>query len=132
MSLVVVDTNILVSALWSREGTPSKIVKMILEKQLTPCHDYRIMSEYKQVMFRPRFHFNPADVGDLLGLFQKNGISVIAEPTDVCFADETDRKFYEVAKACNAVLITGNKKHYPNEPFIKTAAQFLAAHDSGL
>ena len=29
--------------------------------------------------------------------------------------DESDRKFYEVAKFCHAPLITGNIKHFPDE-----------------
>jgi hypothetical protein len=36
--------------------------------------------------------------------------------------------FYEAAKECGAILITGNIRHYPAEPFIKTAAEFLAEH----
>lgn len=44
-----------------------------------------------------------------------NGISVIPdEIKDVSFErDETDRKFYEVALFCNAILVTGNLAHYP-------------------
>ena len=126
MTLVVLDTNILVSSLWSKGGAPSRIVKMVLEKQITPCHDHRIMSEYRRVLLRPKFHFNPLDVDDVLSFLQKNGISVIAQSTGVFFSDETDLKFYEVAKTCSALLITGNRKHYPDESFIVTARQFLA------
>jgi predicted nucleic acid-binding protein len=39
--------------------------------------------------------------------------------------DETDRKFFDVAKACEAVLITGNRKHYPQDPLIITPAEFV-------
>jgi hypothetical protein len=38
--------------------------------------------------------------------------------------------FYEVARECNATLITGNKRHYPDAPFIKTAAEFLTEYDN--
>jgi hypothetical protein len=43
--------------------------------------------------------------------------------------DETDRKFYDVASACGALLITGNLKHYPSEPFIISPAGFLAGYE---
>jgi len=36
-----------------------------------------------------------------------------------------DRKFYDVAKASHACLITGNIRHFPKEPFILTPAGFL-------
>jgi hypothetical protein len=38
--------------------------------------------------------------------------------------DESDRKFYDAAKACHAILITGNQKHFPKENFIVSPAEF--------
>ena len=125
MTLVVLDTNILVSSLWSNNGAPARVVQKVLEKQVTICHDYRIINEYKQVLTRPKFGFDPSDIRDLLDFIQRSGLSIIAEPIDVFFADESDRKFYEVAKTMGALLITGNTKHYPNEPFIITPANFI-------
>jgi hypothetical protein len=43
---------------------------------------------------------------------------------------QTDRKFYDVAKATDAILITGNTKHYPNEPFVLTPAAFVQRYYS--
>jgi hypothetical protein len=39
--------------------------------------------------------------------------------------DESDRVFYDVAKTAGAYLITGNTKHFPQEPFILTPAEFV-------
>ena len=44
--------------------------------------------------------------------------------------DADDRIFYDAAKDNEAFLITGNTKHYPDEPFILTPAQFLEKFDS--
>ena len=123
--LVVLDTDILVSSLWNKEGAPAKIVGMILERKLTPCHDFRILSEYRQVLRRPKFNFIPSDADDLIDFIRNSGVSIAAAPSGVRFADESDRKFYEVAKSLNAVLITGNNKHFPAEPFIMTPAGFI-------
>lgn len=123
--LVVLDTNILVSSLWTKEGAPAKIIKMILDRQLIPCHDFRIISEYRQVLRRPKFDFIPSDADDLIDFIRNSGVSVVAAPDGARFADESDRKFYEVAKSLNAILITGNIKHYPTEPFIMTPADFI-------
>ena len=125
MIIVVLDTNILVSSLWSNNSAPARVVQKVLEKQITICHDYRIINEYKQVLARPKFGFEPSDIRDLLDFIQRSGLSIIAEPVDAFFADESDSKFYEVAKMMGAFLITGNTKHYPNEPFIKTPASFI-------
>ena len=47
--------------------------------------------------------------------------------------DESDRKFYDAAKFCNAYLLTGNKKHYPKDPLVLSPAEFLVlAERSGI
>jgi len=38
--------------------------------------------------------------------------------------DESDRIFYDAAKAVNAYLVTGNQKHYPENTQIVTPARF--------
>ena len=45
--------------------------------------------------------------------------------SDIPMIDETDRIFYDTAKAAGATLITGNIKHYPAEPFIMLPADFI-------
>lgn len=40
------------------------------------------------------------------------------------FAAEADKKFYEAAKFCGAVLVTGNVKHFPEDPSVMSAADF--------
>lgn len=123
--LVVIDTNILVSSLWSRNGAPARVVGMVLSGQLIPCYDHRVMLEYRQVLERPKFRFRPAEINALLDWFKQTGRSVVPAPIDIPFVDEADRKFYEVAKYCGAVLITGNLKHFPVEDMVMSAPDFL-------
>lgn len=123
--LVVVDTNILVSALWSRNGAPARAISLVLSGQLTPCYDYRIMLEYRQVLQRPKFRFRPNEINALLDWFKQSGRSVVPAPVDIPFVDEADRKFYEVTKYCGAVLITGNLKHFPNDDAVMSVSDFL-------
>jgi len=40
-------------------------------------------------------------------------------------SDESDRVFYDTAKTIGAILVTGNIKHYPDEPLIMTPAVFM-------
>ena len=123
--LVVIDTNILVSALWSRSGAPARAVGLVLSGHLIPCYDHRIMLEYRQVLQRPKFRFRPSEINALLDWFKQTGRSVIPAPVDISFVDEADRKFYEVARYCGAVLITGNLKHFPNDDAVMSVSDFL-------
>lgn len=124
---VVIDTNILVSAIWSPGRTASEILQEVFSGTLTACYDSRILEEYDRVLHYKKFGFNEWEINDVLEPLIKNGIAVIAPPIrDVSFErDEEDRKFYEVAKFCRAVLITGNLKHFPEDPDILTPADFL-------
>ena len=123
--LVVIDTNILVSSLWSKSGAPAKVMSAVIGGRLVPCYDYRILCEYRDVLSRPKFNFLPNEINALLDFVKHTGRSVIAEPLDDKFTDEADKKFYEVAKYCGAILITGNIKHFPRDDSVMTANDFL-------
>lgn len=125
---VVIDTNILVSALWSKNGAPARIISMVINGTLVPCYDYRIFSEYREVLRRPKFGFSDGEIHSLLDWFESSGRSVVVDPVEDPFVDEADRKFYEVAKFCQAKLITGNVKHFPSDPLVVTVAEFLNAY----
>jgi putative PIN family toxin of toxin-antitoxin system len=124
---VVLDTNVLVSALWTPSGNPSTIVSLMLSGKITPCFDYRILAEYHAVLNRPKLSFSNNDVNKLLTEIENCGVSVVVKPSDIPMTDETDRKFFDVAKACEAIVITGNKKHYPQDPLVMTPAEFIAS-----
>lgn len=122
---VVLDTNVLVSALWSSDSKPGYIVNAVIAGRFTACYDYRILDEYERVLRRAKFGFLPWEVDYLLEPIVRGGLSVVPEPLiDIPFADESDRKFLEVARCCDAVLITGNMKHYPQDAQIMTVAEF--------
>jgi len=128
---VVVDTNILVSALWTASGNPRKILDMVGRNEIKPCYDYRIIAEYEDVLSRPRFLFSAKDINGMLNRIKSKGFCTIAQKSTQNFVDETDRAFYEVAVSCDAYLITGNIKHYPDEPFVMTPAEFIRIFASG-
>jgi len=124
---VVIDTNILVSALWSEQGKPAMILTLIINDLLIPCFNAEIVQEYTGVLSRPHlsFHFKKARVDVIINKIKADGLSVVVKPSSIAFVDESDRAFYDVAKASGAYLITGNSKHYPDEPFILSPSQFL-------
>ena len=126
--LVVIDTNVLVSALWSKNGAPAKIISLVLQGKLIPCYDYRILSEYTTVLARPKFGFTDGEINALLDWIEIYGRSILADPLEDIFIDESDKKFYEVAKYGNAILVTGNLKHFPNDVQVMSVSDFLVKY----
>jgi putative PIN family toxin of toxin-antitoxin system len=125
MIFAVLDTNILVSALWSHDGNPARITHMISDGEIVPCYCEDILKEYKAVLSRPRLSFPQHQTDALINNIEKYGKAVVHNKSCVPFTDESDRIFYDVARESQAILITGNIKHYPSEPFIMTPAEFL-------
>ena len=125
MLKVVLDTNVLVSALWTPEGNCSVIAGLVFTDKLIPCFDHRILNEYRAVLSRPRLSFSLGQTEQFLREITGRGLLVTVSPSTFPLPDEGDRKFYDVAKFCEAFLITGNTRHYPEEPMIMTPAQFL-------
>ena len=127
MTRVVLDTNVLVSALWTPVGNCSAIISLVLTDRIVPCFDHRIIAEYRAVLSRPRLAFPRGQTEEFLKEIADRGLMVkITSPSTVPMADEADRKFYDIAGACKAFLITGNARHYPKNPLVMTPAQFIS------
>ena len=125
MIKVVLDTNILVSALWTHIGNPSKIVDMFFTDKIYVYYNLKIMEEYQDVLTRPKLNFPSEKISWLLNRIKEKGILINAEKSTISMIDETDRKFYDTAKTAGAILITGNIKHYSGESFIVSPADFI-------
>jgi len=125
MDNLVLDTNILVSALWSLNGNSAKIVELVLYGEANIYFTNSICEEYKNVLSRPKFNFKQEYKQPLLnGLFECGNL-INVEPSKIILPDESDRKFYDTAKATNSFLITGNKKHFPKENTIISPVEYL-------
>ena len=110
---VVIDTNVLVSALLKPHSKPATILNMVIAGQIVPCFDARIFNEYERVLVREKFGFDPLLVEIFLRYLKQQGIFVTPKPLDAKFPDPYDLPFYEVAVSADAIIITGNKKHFP-------------------
>lgn len=110
---IVMDTNILVSALITPFGNAARILDMVLLGELQVLHDDRILSEYSEVLLRPNFSFEERDVDDLLSFIDTEGLKVASVPVSYSVIDKDDIPFIEVAVSGTAeALITGNKRHF--------------------
>jgi putative PIN family toxin of toxin-antitoxin system len=111
---IVCDTNVLVSGLLSPFGPSAKIVRLIASADVTVLVDARLVSEYREVLLRPKFGFSSDAVEALLDQIMASGDSVSAGPIHRPLPDPDDEPFLEVAISGMAdALVTGNQRHYP-------------------
>jgi putative PIN family toxin of toxin-antitoxin system len=112
---IVLDTNVLVAGLLSRFGACGDIVRMISSGNLTLCVDARILSEYHEVLRRPKFQFEEDKIVTILDYVERNGQTVASSPLLTSLPDADDEPFLEVALMGSVeYLVTGNKVHFPS------------------
>ena len=113
---IVLDTNVLISGLLTPFGTSGKIISMVLAGKLVLQYDSRILLEYHDLLYRPKFQFNKEHIDTLLDYIKKNGQLVPTIPLEHSLPDPDDEPFLEIAIGGETeYLITGNKAHYPRQ-----------------
>lgn len=113
--VLVLDTNVLVSALLSPFGAPGRICDLVLARDFRLAYDDRILLEYERVLLRAKFGFDQRRVEAMLAVFvfQEN---VSSKPWPLGpLPDPDDAIFLEVAHTVSATLVTGNLRHYPEK-----------------
>ena len=111
---IVLDTNVLVSGLLTPFGPSGEIVRMVSAGELILYIDARILSEYEEVLHRPKFKFDKDNIRILLDFIRLYGQFVSSLPLKNRLPDPDDEPFLEVAIAGKVrSLITGNIVHYP-------------------
>ena len=111
---IVLDTNVLVSGLLSPFGPCGEIVRMVSSAELTLSFDARILTEYKEVLIRPKFKFKKDKIDAILDHVAHRGLAVASSPLPQSLPDIDDEPFLEVAIAAKAVcIVTGNHIHFP-------------------
>lgn len=127
---VVIDTNVLVSALLSKHPDSStvKVLDAIFNSEIIPLYNDEIMHEYEDVLHRKKFNFSEPAIQLIIHSIRDNGICVERLDTKEILPDSKDLVFYEVCMAKrdeNSMLVTGNMKHFPTKPFIVTPKELL-------
>ena len=129
--LVVLDTNVLVSALLKPKSIPDVIVRKSLYGEVIPVLNDDIIAEYDEVLHRKKFNFSDSNIQKILdGLKQQGMFLNPAEITTEQVLDEKDVIFYAVTMEARkeeeiAYLVTGNIKHFPITPYVVTPREFL-------
>ena len=107
---VVLDTNILISALFWR-GNPYNVVLNALKKKYVLYLSQEILNELEEKL-RIKFRFPEDKIRNHIGILRENG--KVTEPDvklDIIREDPDDNKFLECAVSCNADFIVSGDKH---------------------
>lgn len=126
---VVLDTNVLVSAVLTAHGTSARIVDMVADGVLDLYAEDRILAEYDSVLHLPELRIAPEDAGVILDLIRSITDPVASTPLPVQLPDPDDAAFLDVAAASGSILVTGNTRHFPINSragvSVMTPAEFL-------
>jgi putative PIN family toxin of toxin-antitoxin system len=117
--IVVLDTNVLVSAVLSPRGTPSRILELAQTGGFAVTVSEVLIAEYGEVLLSPefveRYHLARAEVIDLLSSFaQLATIVQTVESLRVVEQDPDDDRVLECAVAGGADYIVSGDKHLLN------------------
>jgi putative PIN family toxin of toxin-antitoxin system len=113
---VVLDTNVVVSALLKPQGREDQVLRLALAGRLLVCVSPQVLAEYGRVLSSPKFKFQPEEVATALRQLEKAGSLFRPARILEISGHESDNRFYECADAAQAAfLVTGNLKHFEKD-----------------
>ena len=125
----ILDTNVLVSAMLKMGSVPGQVAAEALNGDIIPVLNDDILSEYEDVLRRPKFKFEERAVRVFLDELKKRAVYTDAGPIEDTIPDPKDIVFYAVLmekrKEEEAYLVTGNLKHFPIRTYIVTPREML-------
>lgn len=125
----VIDTNVLVSAFLKEDSIPRFVINYMYAGKIVPIYNEDIITEYFDVLHRPKFCFPLEAVDIAVNAIQKIGLKFDGIKVLDTMPDPKDTVFYSVTlharRSFETYLITVNIKHFPREDFVLTPHQIL-------
>ena len=111
---LVVDTNVIVSALLNPRGLPRTVLTIATTKPARLYLSSEIFAEYKDVLSRPEFRIRAGPRNQFLQVLRNRAHLVRPSRRFDVTSDPDDNIFIGRADASRAdYLITGNIRHFP-------------------
>jgi len=124
MQKLIVDTNVLVSALIQRSYPYLIIQQLFIDEEIELCLSAELMKENYAVLGRKKFAKYPDFVSAamiVLADIEKNATVYVPKAKLQILTDPDDDKLLELAHECKAdFLITGNTNHFTMNHYRKT------------
>ncbi len=118
LARVVLDTNVLISALLKPGSVPHRAIQAIWQCGALVLYDDRIAEEYREVAARPKFRAIDSVLREewLTRLLDRGERLSSVAPWEGVMTDDGDRLFVEVALEGHAqAIVTGNLRHFPTD-----------------
>lgn len=114
VSVWVLDTNVLVSAILTPGGNCDKILRAAIAGKIRLAWSSQMLVKYRQVLLRPKFKLTPPVVAAILTAFgPKDQATPVGAPK---LPDSDDEIFLATAlNTPDQILITGNAVHFPKK-----------------
>lgn len=128
MTFAVIDTNVIVSALITKnhDSATVKVYEHVLSEDITPLYNDKILSEYRNVLSRKKFCISQEVIETMIAFVIQHGLYTERLYADIEMPDEKDRVFYEISLSKDdSFLVTGNLKHFPVSPKVVSPAEFV-------
>lgn len=126
---LVLDTNVVVSAAIKPDGLQLTVFLLAMSKPARLYITNAIMTEYREVLARPRLNIRKGPREQLLQLIKNRAYSVKSGRPLQVTADSDDDEFLECADAAPADhLLTGNQRHFPRfwkKAKVITSSEFI-------
>src|SRR5690606_27707035 len=124
MQKVIIDTNVIVSALIQKNYPFLIINELFLENKIKICLSRELMQEYFDVLFRPKFQKFPDFVNNAELILTEIGIRAETFQPKIklnILSDKDDNKILELADESKAdFIITGNTNDFTISNYKKT------------
>lgn len=112
MQKIIIDTNVVVSALIQKSYPYRIIYELFVDGKFLLCLSDELLAEYYEVLSRPKFAKFPdffSRAESLLADIENRAQTFLPTTTVELISDEADNMILELAEACNAdFIITGN------------------------
>ncbi|MEI9478363.1 MAG: putative toxin-antitoxin system toxin component, PIN family, partial [Deltaproteobacteria bacterium] len=130
--IIVLGTNVVVSGILKPYSKTAAILRLVADGAIQLAYDLRILSEYRDVLSRPKFNFAKEDIEAFLDQVEQEGVLVSVKPLKNHLPDPDDEPFLEVALSGGVkAIVTGNKRHFPRKDYqgvkILSPVEFLEA-----
>jgi len=130
--IIVLDTNVLIFGILKPYSKAATLLGLVTDGTIQLAYDLRLLSEYRDVLNRPKLDFAKEDVEGFLEQTEEEGLLVSVKPSRFHLPDPDDEPFLEVALSGGVkAIITGNKRHFPKKEYegvrILSPAEFLEA-----
>lgn len=129
MENIVIDTNVLLSALYSNKGASYKLLSMIDSDKLTVNISTTLIYEYEEILkLKSKYEIKHIDsiLNYICSIGKKNKIFYLWRPK---LKDSDDDFLLELAVASNSIIVTLNGKDFkPASEFnikVMTPKEFL-------